>query len=153
MPGQAIVTIKGKVWSVSVANTLTELTQGLSGVESIPAGTGMLFDLGSDQKHIEITTDQMLFPIDIIFINSTQGVVGVFENVQPGEQVILDNEELPGARLFLEVNAGEAEGIEEGDSVDIQGYTQQVTDPSQLMLSALPTLMMMSMMAALMGVV
>jgi hypothetical protein len=85
----------------------------------------MLFDLGADYKNIQIDMTRMLFPLDIIFINSTQGVVGVLHNVQPGEtDVRLENEQLPGARCFLEVNAGEAEGIEDGDNVDIQGYIQ-----------------------------
>jgi len=125
MPGQATVTIKDKQWSVVVASALAELTAGLSGVESIPPGTGMLFDLGYDQKFIQIDMTRMLFPLDIIFINSTQGVVGVISNVEPGmREAGLHNELLPGARCFLEVNAGEAEGVEIGDNVDIQGYTQ-----------------------------
>ena len=127
MAGQAVVTINGKQWSVSVANTFTELATGLSGVESIPAATGMLFDLGYDHKHIEVDMSRMLFPLDIIFINSTQGVDGVMQNVQPGLSAILDDTDYPGARYFLEVNAGEAEGIEDWDTVDIQGYTPQVS--------------------------
>jgi uncharacterized membrane protein (UPF0127 family) len=125
MPGQAIVIIKDKQWSVAVANTYAELISGLSGVSSLSPQTGMLFDLGYDQKYIEIDMTRMLFPLDIVFINSTQGVVGVMHNVQPGlTDVRLENEQLPGARCFLEINAGEAEGIEAGDSVNIQGYTQ-----------------------------
>jgi uncharacterized membrane protein (UPF0127 family) len=124
MAGQVIVTLRDKQWTCTVANTFTELTQGLSGVPSIPAGTGMLFDLGVDYKTIQIDMTRMLFPLDIIFINSTQGVVGVMNNVQPGEtDVRLENEMLPGARCFLEVNAAEAEGIEVGDNAAIQGYT------------------------------
>ena len=127
MPGQAVVTIKGKQWSVSVANTLAELTTGLSGVENLPPQTGMLFDLGYDQKYIAINMSQMLFPLDIIFINSTRGVVGVLQNVPPGQDAYFNNQALPGARCFLEVNAGEAEGIAVGDPVTIQGYAQTTT--------------------------
>jgi len=128
MPGQTVVTIKDKQWAVSIANTYAELTTGLSGIESIPPGTGMLFDLGYNQKFIQIDMTRMLFPLDIIFINSTQGVVGVISDAEPGmREVGLENEILPGARCFLEVNAGEAEGIEIRDSVDIQGYTQSAT--------------------------
>ena len=133
MPGQAIITIRDKQWTCSVANIFAELTTGLSGVPSMPPGTGMLFDLGYDQKHIDIDMSQMLFPLDIIFINSTQGVVGVMNNIEPPLPATLDNEVLPGARFFLEVNAGEAEGIEVGDDVAIQGYAQ----PSQLDVSSL----------------
>ncbi len=127
MAGQAVVTIKDKRWSASVANTYVELTTGLSGVSSMPPQTGMLFDLGYDQKYIEINMSQMLFPLDIIFINSTQGVVGALHNVKPGEKAYLSNETYPGARCFLEVNAGEAQGIEVGANVAIEGYAQTAT--------------------------
>ncbi len=126
MPGQAIVSIRDKQWTCSVANTFTELTTGLSGVESIPPQTGVLFDLGVDENSIQINMLQMLFPLDIIFINSAQGgVVGVMSNVQPGwTDVRFEATTIPGARFFLEVNAGEALGIEDGDLVNIQGYPQ-----------------------------
>jgi len=127
MPGQAIVTINDKQWECSVASTYTELASGLSGVTSIPSWTGVLFDLGSDQRYIPIDMSRMLFPLDIIFINSTQGVVGVLHNVQPGEEASLSNDTLPGARYFLEVNAGEAEEVELGDNIDIQGYAHHTT--------------------------
>ena len=128
MPGQATVAIRDKQWSVVVANTLAEITTGLSGVESMPSQTGMLFDLGYDHKSIQIDMTRMLFPLDIIFINSTQGVVGVMHDIQPGwTDVRLENEVQPGARCFLEINAGEAEGIEDGDSVNIQGLISQNT--------------------------
>ncbi len=124
MPGQATVTIKDKQWSVTIANTYLELVSGLSGVKNMAPQTGMLFDLGYDQKYIAINMSEMLFPLDIIFINSTQGVVGVLQNVAPGLNAYLDNKTYPGARCFLEVNGGEASGIAFGDSVDIQGYVQ-----------------------------
>jgi len=130
MPGQAIVTIDTRQWSVAVANTLAEIISGLSGVESITPQTGMLFDLGYDQKYIQIDMSRMLFPLDIIFINSTQGVVGVMENVQPTYTDVRfeASESYPGARLFLEINADEAVGIEDGDSVAFQGLTAQNSD-------------------------
>jgi uncharacterized membrane protein (UPF0127 family) len=130
---------------VSVASTLNELTTGLSGIESMPAGTGVLFDLGVDYKTIQIDMTRMLFPLDIIFINSTQGVVGVMRNVQPGEtDVRLENETLPGARCFLEVNAGEAQGIEPGDNIAIEGYDQPA---QQFNIGSLTNIMVAAMLA------
>lgn len=150
MPGQAVVTINSKQWAVNVASTYAELTTGLSGIASIPAGTGMLFDLGSDQKYIQIDVSSMLFPLDIIFINSTQGIVGVMHNVQPRERdVRLENEAYPGARYFLEVNAGEAEGIEVGDSVNIQGAVQPAIDTSIILPILIATVVVGGMVAAL----
>ena len=124
MTGEAVVVINSSQWSVEVATTPAELTQGLSGVTGMPAGTGMLFDLGFDQSYIQIDMSRMLFALDIIFINSSRGVVGVLHNVQPSDEAYLDNSILPGARWFLEVNAGESEGIDVGDDVVIQGDIQ-----------------------------
>jgi len=127
MPGSAVVTINEKEWEVDVAASADELSAGLGGVVSIPANTGMLFDLGGPQT-VEVTTEPMLFNIDIIFIKETVGitdfvwktgeVVDVVRDVAPGYMV---TEETP-VRFFLEVNAGEAEGIEAGDSVEITDY-------------------------------
>ena len=68
---------------------------------------------------------EMLFNLDIIFINSTEGVVGVARNAGPSHTPTFDAGEGLGARYFLEVNAGEAEGIVVGDGADIQGDTEQ----------------------------
>ena len=143
MPGQAIVTISDKQWTCSVANTFTEVTTGLSGVESLDEGEGMLFDLGLDYSQIDIDMSRMLFPLDIIFINSNRGVVGVLHDVQPGEEASLSNETSPGARFFLEINAGEAEGIEVGEEVQIQGdITENNLSP---IMSYLPIFMVLIM--------
>jgi len=124
MTGQAVVTINGKQWAVSVATTTAELVSGLSGVASIPAGTGILFDMGADQSSIPINMTQMLFALDIVFINSTAGVVGVLHDVQPGDEALFQSDTVAGARYFLEVNAGEAEDIAVGDNVDLAGEVQ-----------------------------
>jgi len=117
MPGQAVVAINDNQWTCSVANTYAELEWGLSGVPSMPAGTGMLFVLPTDRS-VSVTTEPMLFNIDIIFISSGLEVVDVAKNVTPGNIV---TEGTP-VRYFLEVNAGEAADIESGDMVGIAVY-------------------------------
>ena len=125
MAGQGIVIVEASQWSVWLATTPTEMTQGLSSMESIPPGSGMLFDLGVDYQQIQINMLSMLFPLDIIFINSSKGVVGVLHNVQPGEtDVRFEAVNIPGARYFLEVNALEASNIEYGNTVNISGNVQ-----------------------------
>lgn len=114
MPGQAVVVIRDKEWVVSMATTPQELLVGLSGVESIPAGTGMLFDLGAEQI-ITVTAENMLFPVSVIFIDSNLKVTEVALLLMPGD---FGTTSLP-ARYFLEVNVGEAVGIEDGDAVSI----------------------------------
>jgi uncharacterized membrane protein (UPF0127 family) len=115
MPGQAIVTIGASSWLVSLATTPEELVAGLSGVASMDAGTGMLFDTGYDHV-IGVTTEQMLFNLDIVFIDSGFQVVEVKNNVAPG--VIFDSS--VAARYFMEVNAGELGGVSVGDSITLE---------------------------------
>ena len=115
MPGQATVTIKDKQWQVYLATTPQELARGLGGLPGIPPGTGMLFDAGVEQ-FIRVTTIPMLFPLDVLWISGELKVVDIGRNIPPG---YLLTPEAP-ARYFLEVNAGETEGIEIGDPVSLQ---------------------------------
>ncbi len=119
MAGTTTITIDGKIWTATLATSMSELLAGLSGVESIPANTGMLFDFGSDQAVINVNMDDMLFSLDIVFINSAGGVVGVLHDVAPEEIAVFNEGVGLGARYFLEVNAGEAVDVNVGDTVTI----------------------------------
>ncbi len=145
----AVVTIGAKTWAVDVAATSAEITQGLSGVASIPVNTGMLFDMGGDLPSIAINSSEMLFNLDIIFINSTLGVVGILTNVSPADSVTFELD--VGARYFLEVNTGEALGMALGESVDISGYTPStgldITGIINLMITVMIVVMMMKSMS------
>ncbi len=120
MLGTALVTIDENQWNVEVANTTSELTTGLSGRASIPAGTGMLFVLPVRQT-ITVQTNQMLFPLDIIFIKDNL-VLDIAQNIEPGNLV----EEATPCDMFLEINAGEAALVEVGDAVNVE-----ITTPPQ----------------------
>jgi len=115
MAGLVKVTIGDKEWIVSLASDYFELVQGLGGIPGIDPGTGMLFDLGSEQD-INVTTEPMLFPLDIAFFNEEMKITEVYRDVEPGYLV---HSMLP-ARFFLEVNAGELEGIALGDTVSVE---------------------------------
>ncbi len=115
MAGQAAVTIRGKQWSVSLAVTPWELTQGLGGVPGMPVATGMLFDMGVPQT-IQVTTVPMLFPLDIAFLSDTLEITEIYRDIQPGYLVTSTMQ----ARYFLEVNAGDLEGIDAGDSASVE---------------------------------
>jgi len=128
MSGQAIVTIGDKLWNVSIAATLTERATGLSGVVSMPASTGMLFDLGGVQPNVPITMGDMLFPLDIVFVGEDSLVNGVFEDVQIGQAGV----EGVNARYFLEVNSGEAAGIGVGDLMGIE-VTEEPSQGTDIM--------------------
>ncbi|MDD4987239.1 MAG: DUF192 domain-containing protein [Dehalococcoidales bacterium] len=114
MPGQATVIILDKQWQCAVANMPQELTGGLGGVESILPGTGMLFDLGFEQT-IHVTTVPMLFPLDIVFLSEDLTIIEVYRNVEPG--YLVTSTQL--ARYFIEVNAGELDGIAPGDTASV----------------------------------
>lgn len=152
MAGQAIVTIgipnlrPISVWTVEVATTPTEITTGLSNRDSIPAGTGMLFDLGSVYNSLVINMQEMLFPLDIVFISNAGAVVGVARNVQPQQNLQFTNDSLPGARWFLEVNGGEAVDVIIGDSVTITGYTPSTGIDWNSIFNLVVMIMMMGMM-------
>ncbi|MDD4985483.1 MAG: DUF192 domain-containing protein [Dehalococcoidales bacterium] len=115
MAGQAVVRIKDKEWLVSLAVTPWELEQGLGGLPELPMGTGMLFDLGVEQT-IHVTTVPMLFPLDIAFLSEELTVTEVYRNIEPGYLVTGTQP----ARYFIEVNAGELEGIAPGDTASVE---------------------------------
>ena len=108
------VTIGERQWAVEVASTPAKLTTGLGGLDSIPADTGMLFDLGYNRT-VQVTTEPMLFNIDIIFIGESLQVEDVALDIPPGHLI---TQEMP-VRCFLEVNSGEAQGVEIGSHVNL----------------------------------
>lgn len=110
MAGQVKVTIEDKEWLASLASDYWELAQGLSSIPGMEPGAGMLFDLGIEQS-ITVTTEPMLFSLDIVFLNEELVITEVYRDVRAGYLV---HSTLP-ARYFLEVNAGEMENIEKGD--------------------------------------
>ncbi|MDD4985064.1 MAG: DUF192 domain-containing protein [Dehalococcoidales bacterium] len=114
MTGQAVVRIKDGEWLVSLAVTPWEMEQGLGGLPELQPGTGMLFDLGIEQT-IHVTTIPMLFPLDIAFLSEELTVTEVYRNVEPGYLVTSTQP----ARYFIEVNAGELEGIAPGETVSV----------------------------------
>jgi uncharacterized membrane protein (UPF0127 family) len=92
---------------VTEVNSPEDLAQGLGGISELLAGSGMLFDMGMEQ-FITVTTEAMLFPLDIAFLSEAMEITEVYHNVQIG---CIITSSLP-ARYFLEVNAGELGGIE-----------------------------------------
>lgn len=143
MPIQATVTVDEQVWSVTVASTIAELLQGLSGVESMPAGTGMLFDLGSEQAIIEINMTEMLFSLDVLLVNEALVVVGKVSNLPAGGTYSFTGN--GGARYFMEVNAGELADVSIGGSVAIAGYTPGMPIDISSLMGMMIVVMMMSM--------
>ncbi len=144
----ATVSIGTTTWAVTLASSAAELTAGLSGVASIDAQTGMLFDMATEQSAISINMASMLFNLDIVFISAGGVVVGVLRNVAPGDEVAFDASGGLGARYFMEVNAGEAVDVNVGDIAAISITEQQTTG---LDMSFLMSMVVIVMMAGVMG--
>jgi len=115
MAEQVLFTIENKEWQASLISTSWELSQGLGGIAELPQETGMLFDLGSE-RYIQVTTEPMLFPIDIAFLSEELVVTEIYRNIGPGYLVVSENP----ARYFFEVNAGELEDVEPGDIASLR---------------------------------
>ena len=107
--------IRDKVWKVSIVRG-KELTQGLGHHPGLAHRNGMLFDLGKE-KPIDITTQDMLFPIDVAFISGNMKVVATEIGVTPGWNLFIS---WP-VRYFLEVNSGDLIEIRTGDRIKIGG--------------------------------
>ncbi|APV45287.1 hypothetical protein Dform_01973 [Dehalogenimonas formicexedens] len=124
MAGQVKITIKDREWIAAVAAAPWELTQGLGGLPGLPAATGMFFDLGYS-RIVEVTTAPMFFSLDIAFLSEDFVVIDIYRDILPGYLV---TSALP-ARFFIEVNAGELEGIEVGDKASVSWLPLQETPP------------------------
>ena len=149
----ATVTIHATTWDVLVATTPAELSQGLSNQISLDPHHGILFDLGAE-RIVTINMQEMLFPLDIIFIGQDLIVTEVALGVLPLNDIITTKP----CRFFLEVNNFEADEVIAGDAVAINGYTppQQSTstvsgmDLNQIF-SLMVVFMVMGMMFEMMG--
>lgn len=102
-------------WVVSVADTPSEQATGLGGLESIPAWTGMLF-VYDYTAYITITTEPMLFNLDIIQLDGDLKVTELHPNIPPGREIVATTD------YFMEVNAGEAADVQVGDQAVVVGY-------------------------------
>lgn len=119
---------KNKVY-VEIADTPNELSQGLSGRESLGKDEGMLFVFQKDSRPSFWMKD-MNFSIDILWINDEK-IVQVHQNVPfPGPESNSDSLPLftPQGNIdyVLEVNAGYAreQNIAIGDRVDLSSIEE-----------------------------
>jgi uncharacterized protein len=96
-----------KVINLEVADTDRERIQGLSQRVSLPSQTGLLFIFEKPAIQSFWMKD-MLFPIDIIWINDDWVVVGVENDVKPESYPSVFSSPEP-VKYVLELNSGEAE--------------------------------------------
>ena len=122
-----VVRIGSLEFVVEVAADSDNQIKGLSGRESLDAGTGMLF-VFENEKRFRFWMREMEIPLDMVWINSECQVVDISENVPPPERDI-PLKDLPRyspespAKYVLEINGGESEerGLLIGDHVEFKG--------------------------------
>jgi hypothetical protein len=92
--------------NAEVADTFARQIRGLMFRKSLDENDGMLFTFSSE-GYQGIWMMNMSFPIDIIWINSTKGVVSIQKNAQPCTLTSCPTYKPSGPAMFvLEVNAG-----------------------------------------------
>ena len=104
------------VFSVEMATTEEEKTQGLMYRKELPDGKGMLFDFSPEQQ-ISMWMKNTYIPLDMIFIRADGRILRIAENTEPLSTKIISSGGL--AKGVLEVIAGTAQkyGIQPGDRV------------------------------------
>ena len=113
-----IVTAAGKRhrFTVELATTPDQLTQGLMFRRTMAADAGMLFDFGMDRP-VSMWMRNTLIPLDMLFLAADGRVTGYHERAVPGSQDIIS---APGlVRAVLELNGGTVSrlGLAVGDRV------------------------------------
>ena|SRR3989344_8908908 len=109
------ITLGESIFRVEVSETSEERARGLSGLKSLPEGGGMLFVFPESSKP-GIWMKEMLFPIDIVWLDKDGVVVWIVKNASPDSYPFVYEPEVE-AFYVLEINAGviNARGIKIGD--------------------------------------
>lgn len=120
------IEINDREFSLVIAKTEDEKTNGLSGTTEFPEGSdGMLFDYSEDpQTELVFNTVDMNYPIDIVFVNDKDIVVAV-ETCEPSDELIevtADEGEL--LKYVIEVKANS--GIQIGDEVEFDDDSDEM---------------------------
>tara|TARA_B100000315_G_scaffold30922_1_gene26178 strand:- start:295 stop:720 length:426 start_codon:yes stop_codon:yes gene_type:complete len=114
------VKIKGRTFSVEVANTEDQRRLGLMHRETLPDNGGMLFVYPSDRQ-LSVWMKNVMIPLDVLFLN-TDGIVIDKATLEPCKNSPCEafNSTSPG-QYFLEINKGKIEelNINVGDKVEI----------------------------------
>lgn len=121
--GSKTAEINGTKFNLIIAKNESDRQKGLSGRKSLDANQGMLFIFDHPDRY-GFWMKEMLFPIDIIYINKDK-VVYVVKNAPAGGQLqnlTIYRPDEP-ANYVLEVNAGTSDKlkIQKGTTVKLTG--------------------------------
>lgn len=117
--GLPVISVGGTPVTVFIADTEEERGRGLSGREALPPTQGMLFIFQEDAPY-RIWMKDMLFPIDILWIDSGGVIVEIKRDVSPSTYPDTFGPPVP-VRYILEVPAGFSEqyNVEIGTKVEL----------------------------------
>ena len=105
-PEQGYLQINNQKIPVEIARTKTEQERGLSGRESLPPGTGMLF-IYNQPDYRSFWMKEMNFPLDFIWIKEGK-IVAITKNITPQDFQPPQALESPkSVDQVLELNTGE----------------------------------------------
>ncbi len=104
------------IYSLWVAQTNSELYQGLSGVDKLSRNGGLLMDFKVPGYH-GIAMRGMLFPLDIIWLDESKKVVSIVRNNPVTAEDVMPTKP---ARYVLELTAGTSQdsAIKVGDKAE-----------------------------------
>lgn len=113
---KAIVNVGGVHLTASIADTKQSRESGLSNLHSIGPNEGKVFVFEEMDFHA-IWTQDMLFPIDVIWVNDQNTVVDIRENLAPESYPDTFKPAYPASKV-IEVNAGwvAEHGVKVGDT-------------------------------------
>jgi uncharacterized membrane protein (UPF0127 family) len=116
------VTIDRYNISAFVADTDDKRTKGLSGVENMSENQGMLFIFNYPSKQ-GFWMKEMMFPLDIIWLDSNNSVIHIEKKLQPCMSVLFCSVYSPSsdAKYVLETISGftDLHSVNEGDKIKI----------------------------------
>ncbi len=103
-------------FTVEVADSNSERSQGLMFRESMPASAGMLF-VYPNPRRASFWMDNTLIPLDMVFADAAGRVTRIHENAKPKDRTPIDGG--TGVQFVLEINGGLARrlGIAEGSAL------------------------------------
>ncbi len=101
---ETVVSFSNISFNVEIAESEKEKEKGLSGREFLNEKEGLLFSYNSEDYH-GVWMKEMLFPIDVIWIDKDLIVVDIKENVYPETYPEIFYSEKP-SMYILEINSG-----------------------------------------------
>jgi uncharacterized membrane protein (UPF0127 family) len=121
------IEVNDREFSLVIAKTEDEKTNGLSGTTEFPEGSdGMLFDYSEDpQTELVFNTVDMNYPIDIIFVNQ-DNIVAAVEYGEPKSEDLIECIADEGETLIYVIETSANSGIKVGDEVEFDDDSDEM---------------------------